>query len=133
MVESVRQKIANFRFILNFSTGEKRPPLTGRACCSAGRSGVSLAPQEIDGNAEQYDNETRKSLSTGLVRNQEYYRDRAGKHDVECRKHGIADRPVRTLRVGPELTQPEQPDRRQRIEDERGKDHVVEKLAVTPG
>ena len=48
----------------------------------------------------------------------------------ERRQHRIADGAIRTLGVRALAAQNEQADRRQRVEDQRREDHVVEQLAV---
>src|SRR3954466_11284960 len=73
---------ANFRFILDSPRVNNPRPQPGRVSCSARWSGFNFTPDEIDGNAEQYDHEPRDGLGPSLVRDQQNYRDCRCENDV---------------------------------------------------
>src|SRR4051812_9249490 len=130
---SVRTIPANFRFILDSPRVKNSRPQPGRLSCSARWSGFNFAPDEIDGNAEQYDHEPRNGLGAGLIRDQQNYRDCRCENDVQSRQNGVADHPVRPLRIRPCLPEPEEADGSERVENERRENHVVEQLPIGPG
>src|SRR6185295_6506605 len=78
---SVPNNSANFRFILNSPRVNNGRP-DGSAWCSARWGRFHFAPDEIDGNAEQYDHEPRQSLGGRLVRDQQDHRDCRRENDV---------------------------------------------------
>src|SRR5687767_4779641 len=84
---------------------------------------LELAPEEIHGNTDQHEHEATNCLSARALGDEQNHRDAGRKQDVQRRKHGISDCAVRTLRIRPRTTKDEQPDRREHVEHERGKDN----------
>src|ERR1700730_14469739 len=121
---------ANFRFILKSPRGKCSRLGQSRLSCSACWCGFNFAPDEVDRNAEQYDREPEKRLGSRLVRDQQNHGDRRCENDVQGGQNRVADNSVRTFSVRTQLAEPEQANRRQRVEDQGGKDDVIEQLPV---
>src|SRR6476646_3928412 len=66
---------ANFRFILNSPRVNSGQLAQSRLQCSAYWHRFHFAPDEVNGNAEQYDREPEKSLGSRLVRDQQNHSD----------------------------------------------------------
>src|SRR6266567_8964207 len=97
----VPQKPAkNFRFILKSPRVKYGRLEWSRPSCSACWCGFNFAPDEVNGNAEQYDHEPEKSLGSRLVRDQQNHCDCRCENDVQGWQNGVADNFVGTFGVG---------------------------------
>src|ERR1700730_12293850 len=121
---------ANFRFILKSPRVKCGRLGQSRLSCSACWCGFNFAPDEVNGNAEQHDREPDKSLGSRLVRDQQNHSDCRRETDVQCGQNGVADDLIRTFGIRTQPAEPEQADCRQRVEDQGGKDDVIEQLPV---
>src|SRR6266702_2331662 len=88
----------------------------------------AACPKDIDRHAQQHDHQARPGCLR-LVKQQDKH-NRRGCNDVEQRDKWIAKRFVGSLRAGPFTAQYENACDRQHIEDQHGKDDIVEQIAV---
>src|SRR6266576_7017821 len=128
---SVLRAPANFRFI-RISPRVKNSRPERPASCSARWCRFHFAPDEINWNAEQYDHEPRQRLGASLIRDQQDHCDCRRENDVQSRQNWVGDNLIGTLGVRTGSAQPEQPDPRQRVEDQRRENDVVEQLTIGP-
>src|SRR5437764_381709 len=91
-------------------------------------SGRRLSPQKINWDAGQHDNEPRPCR--GRLVNEKNSEDHTRSDDVECGHYRITECFVRALSVRSLPTQQKQTYDRENVKDERGRNHVVEQVAV---
>src|SRR5712691_5421617 len=104
-----------------------RAPLNKYLGCASSYLRASC-PKDVDRHAHHHDHQAWPGCLC-LVKQQDKH-NRHGSNDVEQRDKRIAKRFVRSLRAGPFSAQYENACNRQHVEDQHGKDNIVEQVAI---